>query len=55
MRGSEPFSSVLTTPRLARAERGSVLAYLQRLSGYSGAQITRLVLRWEAGRPLVEN
>ena len=29
-------------PRLMRADRGPVLAYLQRLSGYSRAQITRL-------------
>ena len=32
-------------PRLARADRGPVLAYLQRLSGYSRARITRLVSR----------
>ncbi len=42
-------------PRLARADRGSVLAYVQRLSGYSRAQITRLVSRWSAGKPLVKN
>ena len=41
--------------RLPRAERGPVLAYLQRLSGYSRAQITRLVSRWDAGKPLVKN
>ena len=41
--------------RLARADRGAVLAYLQRLSGYSRAQITRLVSRWGAGKPLVKN
>ena len=41
--------------RLARSERGPVLAYLQRLSGYSRAQITRLVSRWDAGKPLVKN
>ncbi len=41
--------------RLARSERGPVLAYLQRLSGYSRAQITRLVARWDAGKPLVKN
>jgi transposase InsO family protein len=41
--------------RLARAERGCVLAYLQRLSGYSRAQITRLVARWDGGKPLVKN
>jgi hypothetical protein len=42
-------------PRLARADRGPVLAYLQRLSGYSRAQITRLVSRWDAGKRLVKN
>jgi hypothetical protein len=41
--------------RLPRADRGPVLAYLQRLSGYSRAQITRLVSRWDAGQPLVKN
>jgi len=41
--------------RLARSERGPVLAYLQRLSGYSRAQITRLVARWSAGKPLVKH
>lgn len=41
--------------RLPRADRGSVLAYLQRLSGYSRAQITRLVSRWDGGKPLVKN
>jgi hypothetical protein len=41
--------------RLARADRGTLLAYLQRLSGYSRAQITRLVSRWDAGKPLVKN
>ncbi len=39
---------------LKRAERGVVLAYLQRLSGYSRAQITRLVSRWVAGKRLVK-
>ena len=29
-------------PRLARADRGPVLAYLQRLSGYSRAQVCLL-------------
>ena len=33
---------------LRRADRGVVLAYLQRLSGYSRAQVTRLVSRWVA-------
>jgi len=41
--------------RLARSERGVVLAYLQRLSGYSRAQITRLVARWVSGQPLVKH
>ncbi|HYN63638.1 MAG TPA: transposase family protein [Candidatus Limnocylindrales bacterium] len=41
--------------RLPRADRGPVLAYLQRLSGYSRAQITRLVSRWDGGKPLVKN
>ena len=41
--------------RLPRAHRGPVLAYLQRLSGYSRAQITRLVSRWDGGKRLVKN
>lgn len=32
--------------QLPRPQRGPVRAYLQRLSGYSRAQITRLVSRW---------
>ena len=40
--------------RLPRAHRGSVLAYLQRLGGYSRAQVTRLVSRWVSGRRLVK-
>ena len=40
--------------RLARTDRGVALAYLQRLSGYSRAQITRLVSRWEGGKALVK-
>jgi transposase InsO family protein len=40
---------------LARADRGAVLAYLQRLSGYSRAQVTRLVTRWGCGKPLAKN
>ena len=40
--------------QLPRASRGVVLAYLQRLSGYSRAQVTRLVSRWIARRPLVK-
>ena len=39
---------------LARAQRGPVLAYLQRLSGYSRAQLTRLVSRWAAGKRLAK-
>ena len=41
--------------RRVRADRGLVLAYLQRLSGYSRAQVTRLVSRWVAGKVLVKN
>ncbi|BAP87138.1 integrase catalytic subunit [Burkholderiales bacterium GJ-E10] len=39
---------------LSRPDRGTVLAYLQRLSGYSRAQVTRLVSRAVAGKPLVK-
>ena len=43
---------------LGKADRGVVLAYLRRTSGYSRAQITRLVVRWESNRlasvPLVK-
>lgn len=39
---------------LSRPDRGAVLAYLQRLSGYSRAQITRLVARAAQGQPLVK-
>ena len=45
-------------PQLGKAERGVVLAYIRRTSGYSRSQITRLVGRWEANRlaavPLVK-
>ena len=34
----------------SKRERGVVLAYLRRTSGYSRPQITRLVARWEANR-----
>lgn len=37
-------------PRLKRADAGVVLAYLRRTSGYSRAQITRLVSRWHGNR-----
>ena len=37
-----------------RADRGLLRAYVQRFSGYSRAQVTRLVGRWVAGRPLVK-
>ena len=40
--------------QLGRADRGAVLAYVQRLSGYSRAQVTRLVGRWVDGQPLVK-
>lgn len=35
---------------LGKADRGVVLAYLRRTSGYSRSQITRLVGRWETNR-----
>ena len=41
--------------QLGRADKGVVLAYLQRLSGYSRAQVTRLVARWVDAKPLVKN
>ena len=40
--------------RLSRGDRGPVLAYLQRLSGYSRAQVKRLVATWRTGEPLVK-
>jgi len=41
--------------QLKRAERGLVLVYLQRFSGYSRAQVTRLVSRWMSGKALVKH
>ena len=41
--------------QIKRADRGAVLVYLQRLSGYSRAQVTRLVSRWMNGHALVKN
>ena len=41
--------------QLPRVHRGPVLAYLQHLSGYSRAQITRLVSRWDGGKRLVKD
>jgi len=40
--------------QLPRQQRGLVLAYVQRLSGYSRAQVTRLVSRWSAGKRLAK-
>jgi transposase InsO family protein len=40
--------------QLLRPDRGVVLAYVQRLSGFSRAQVTRLVSRWVAGKSLVK-
>lgn len=40
--------------RLKRCDRGVMLVYLQRLSGYSRAQIKRLVATWLTGEPLVK-
>jgi transposase InsO family protein len=41
--------------QLGRADKGVVLLYLQQLSGYSRAQVTRLVSRWMGGQPLIKN
>ena len=41
--------------QLGRADKGVLLAYMQRLSGYSRAQLTRWVARWVAAKPLVKN
>jgi transposase InsO family protein len=41
-------------PRLGRADKGVVLRYLQRTSGYSRQQLTRLVRRVAQGAPLVK-
>jgi len=41
--------------QLKRAERGVLLVYLQRLSGYSRAQVTRLVSRWMGRKALVKH
>jgi len=41
--------------QMARGGRGAMLTYVQRLSGYSRAQVTRLVARWVRGKPLVKN
>lgn len=41
--------------QLGRADKGAVLAYLQHLSGYSRAQVTRLVARWVHAKPLQKN
>ena len=45
-------------PRRSRHDRGVLLGYLQHTSGYSRAQITRLVTRWHSNRmasvPLVK-
>ena len=45
-------------PRRNKRERGVVLAYLRRTTGYGRAQLTRLVTRWAANRvaqrPLVK-
>ena len=37
-------------PRRSKGERGVVLAYLRRTSGYGRAQLTRLVARWAVNR-----
>ena len=39
---------------LKRPDRGVLLVYVQRLSGYSRAQLKRLVAMWGSGAPLVK-
>lgn len=39
---------------LKRADRGLVLCFLRAVSGFSRAQLTRMVARWLRGRPLVK-
>ena len=40
--------------QLHRSDKGLVLRYLERTSGYSRQQLTRLVKRWRAGEKLVK-
>ena len=40
----------LAYTELGKVERGVVLAYLRRTSGYSRSQVTRLVWRWKSNR-----
>ena len=40
--------------RLKRPERGLLRAYVQRLSGYSRAQVTRLVALWRSDAPMAK-
>lgn len=47
---SAGYSSALTTRIAKKCERGVILAYLQHTSGYSRAQIKRLVARWHENR-----
>jgi len=49
----EHISRVLTRfdyPRRTKRERGVLLKYLQRTSGYSRAQVTRLITQWHSNR-----
>lgn len=40
--------------RLGRADKGVVLRYLERTTGYSRQQVTRLVQRYDCGAPLIK-
>jgi transposase InsO family protein len=40
--------------RLAKPDKGVILRYLERTTGYSRQQLTRLVARWRAGKKLVK-
>ena len=55
MHGSRLCCGALSTAACLALTAALLLAYLQRLSGYSRAQITRLVSRWDAGKRLVKN
>ncbi len=41
-------------PRLPKPDKGLILRYLERTTGYSRQQLTRLVKRWRSGNKLVK-
>ena len=40
--------------RLARADKGVLRAFLGKVTGYSGAQLCRLIAQWQKGRKIVD-